>query len=225
MGKIADDPEATARNIKFTFSVEAMDRGGGMDRPTARWWLTPSLRRTWSPPGHLPSSATATSYCWKGNCRGPSGWKSSIIRLPGKPRDYRHRLRHRRNGVVPGRGDPKAAGEGGYSICAGCCRRTSTRPITVPHSAVAKALLLGQRGQLPGDLVEDFRETGTSHVLAISGLHVGTLMAISLAAAAAALGRRGMVYLVVPLLLIWIYALVSGLPPSVLRRESWAPPI
>ena len=89
--------------------------------------------------------------------------------------------------------------------------------LSVPQSAVAKALLLGQRGQLPEQLVQDFRDTGTSHLLAISGLHVGALMAIALAVAVAAMGRRWAIYLLVPLLLIWLYALVSGLPPSVLR--------
>ena len=89
--------------------------------------------------------------------------------------------------------------------------------LSVPQSAVAKALLLGQRGQLPDDLVQDFRDTGTSHLLAISGLHVGALMAIAIAVAVAAMGRRWATYLLLPLVLIWLYALVSGLPPSVLR--------
>ncbi len=41
------------------------------------------------------------------------------------------------------------------------------------HAAVVAALLLGLRGGLPGDLIESFARTGTSHLLAISGLHVG----------------------------------------------------
>ena len=42
-------------------------------------------------------------------------------------------------------------------------------------------------------------------------------MAIAMAVAVGAMGRRWATYLLLPLLLIWMYALVSGLPPSVLR--------
>ena len=86
-----------------------------------------------------------------------------------------------------------------------------------PQASLAQALLLGQRGGLPADLKEDFKSTGTSHLLAISGLHVGVLLLFSLGASAYLLGRRGYFYLLAPLLLIWGYALLSGLSPSVTR--------
>ena len=86
-----------------------------------------------------------------------------------------------------------------------------------PQASLAQALLLGQRGSLPPDLREDFRDTGTSHLLAISGLHVGILLMLSLGVSAHLLGRRRQYYLLVPLILIWAYALLSGLSPSVLR--------
>jgi len=50
-----------------------------------------------------------------------------------------------------------------------------------PQAAVGQALLLGLRDDLPDDLVEKFRVTGTFHLLAISGLHVGILLGLSLA--------------------------------------------
>ncbi|MBC8281261.1 MAG: DNA internalization-related competence protein ComEC/Rec2 [Chloroflexi bacterium] len=86
-----------------------------------------------------------------------------------------------------------------------------------PQSALGQALLLGLRGDLPPEMVEDFRSTGTSHLLAISGLHVGVLVAMFLAASAWLFGRRGFYFLAVPLIMVWAYALVSGLPPSVVR--------
>ena len=86
-----------------------------------------------------------------------------------------------------------------------------------PQSSLAQALLLGQRSGLPSDLKEDFRSTGTSHLLAISGLHVGVLLMLGLGVSANLLGRRRHYYLLVPLVLIWGYALLSGLSPSVLR--------
>lgn len=216
-GRIANDPEATARNIKFTFSVEAIDRGGGMEpadgKVVAYAEPSPDLVAARTP----PFFRYGDELLLEGELQRPQRLEEF---------DYPSYLAsHGISGIVFSTDatlqDPESGAQGGWRGWIFDLRRMLSENIdealTVPHSAVAKALLLGQRGQLPGDLVEDFRETGTSHVLAISGLHVGTLMAISLAAAAAALGRRGMVYLVVPLLLIWIYALVSGLPPSVLR--------
>jgi len=89
--------------------------------------------------------------------------------------------------------------------------------IPYPQSALGQALLLGLTGNLPPELVQDFRSTGTSHLLAISGLHVGVLVVMFLAASAWLFGRRGFYFLAVPLIAVWAYALVSGMPPSVVR--------
>jgi competence protein ComEC len=90
------------------------------------------------------------------------------------------------------------------------------------HSALAEALLLGVRGRLPPEVVEDFRNTGTSHLLAISGLNVAILLVPALAVAAWGLGRRRQIYLLLPLASIWFYALVSGLSVSVVRAAIMA---
>lgn len=47
--------------------------------------------------------------------------------------------------------------------------------IAAERVPLAAALLLGQRGGLPRPIADDFAATGTIHVLAISGLHVGLL--------------------------------------------------
>ena len=65
--------------------------------------------------------------------------------------------------------------------------------------------------------MEDFRQTGTSHLLAISGLHVGVLLLLVLGFVGWACGRRSPVYVLLPLAAIWGYALVGGLPVSVTR--------
>ena len=95
--------------------------------------------------------------------------------------------------------------------------RALSNSLPEPQASLAQALLLGQRGNFPADLRDDFRGTGTSHLLAISGLHVGVLLALSMGVGAYLLGRRGQFYLLAPLLTIWGYALLSGLSPSVLR--------
>ena len=216
-GKVSNDPEATARSIKFTFAVEAIDRGRGM-KPIEATVLVYA-----QPPDALVSLRDPPFFRY-----------NDVLLMEGRlqrPKqladfDYPSYLANQGiSGIVFARAtmvlNPEDGTKGGWRGQIYDLRRKLSENIddalTVPQSAVAKALLLGQRGQLPEGLVQDFRATGTSHLLAISGLHVGSLMAISLAAAAAAMGRRWAIYLVLPLLLIWLYALVSGLPPSVLR--------
>src|SRR5205823_14956360 len=40
------------------------------------------------------------------------------------------------------------------------------------RAAVLNGILLGERGDLPGTLNDDFERTGTVHILATAGLHV-----------------------------------------------------
>ena len=82
---------------------------------------------------------------------------------------------------------------------------------------LAKALLLGLRAQLPEETVEDFRTSGTSHLLAISGLHLGILLLLALGTLRWALGRHTPVPIVLALAIVWLYVLISGAPASVVR--------
>ena len=70
---------------------------------------------------------------------------------------------------------------------------------------------------MPEDLVERFRATGTSHLLAISGLHLGIILGLGLGASRWLFGRRGQYYLLAPLALMWAYAALAGMSPSVAR--------
>lgn len=51
--------------------------------------------------------------------------------------------------------------------------RVHKRLLPPPHDAFATALLTGNRDYIPGYLMESFRNSGTMHILAVSGLHVG----------------------------------------------------
>ena len=48
-----------------------------------------------------------------------------------------------------------------------------------PQAALGQALLLGLRTGISDEVLDEFRATGASHILAISGLHVGVLMGLS----------------------------------------------
>ena len=88
-----------------------------------------------------------------------------------------------------------------------------------PEASLGQALVLGMRDAIPDAVLDDFRKTGTSHLLAISGLHVGVLMALVLPMSARIFGRRRSLYLIAPLVAVWVYAVLAGLPPSVVRAS------
>lgn len=94
--------------------------------------------------------------------------------------------------------------------------------VPAPAGALAAALAFGVRGGMPPDVTNAFRQSGTAHVLAISGLHVGLVLAASLTAAAAAVGRRRQLYLLAPLLMTWGYVALAGAPVSALRAAIMA---
>ncbi len=86
-----------------------------------------------------------------------------------------------------------------------------------PQAAFGQSILLGVRDGLPESLREDFRRTGASHLLAISGLHIGILLSTVISVSVAAFGRRHRLYLLAPLVAVWLYALLSGASPSAVR--------
>ncbi len=58
--------------------------------------------------------------------------------------------------------------------------RVNERLLPSPHSAFATALLTGNRDPIPQYLAMLFRRSGTMHILAVSGLHVGFLSVLML---------------------------------------------
>lgn len=84
------------------------------------------------------------------------------------------------------------------------------------EASIVRAMVLGDRSRMPEDLEEDFRRSGITHILAISGQHVAIL---------AAMIYFVLRFLAVPLVarvpvtlsLIWLYIVVAGAPPSAVR--------
>ena len=85
--------------------------------------------------------------------------------------------------------------------------------------AVSRALAIGDKTGLPRDLRAAYRESGAMHLLALSGLHVGLLYAL-LAWLLRPLGGHRVSRLLrsaVVLVLLWTYALITGLSASISR--------
>jgi len=86
-----------------------------------------------------------------------------------------------------------------------------------PQGAVAEALVLGIRSNVPPSTYQDFQRSGTAHLLAISGLHMAIVAGILLSISVSLFGRRRPTYFVVTLSALWFYALLAGMSPSVTR--------
>lgn len=86
------------------------------------------------------------------------------------------------------------------------------------------AIVLGDRSLLPDKAREDFARTGLSHMLALSGLHVGLLVVLLgyllLPMRVIGTGRRSEG--VVVCLILWGYALTTGMSPTVVRAVIMA---
>ena len=95
--------------------------------------------------------------------------------------------------------------------------------ILTPHSnQIAKALLLGQNKYLDKEVSEAYVTAGTMHVLAVSGLHVGIVYGFFFLFLKPHQlpGHKRILYLSFLILIIWTYALVTGMSPSVLRAAT-----
>jgi competence protein ComEC len=87
------------------------------------------------------------------------------------------------------------------------------------HLELVEALLLGRREYMDPALRERFARAGLSHLLAISGMHVGLLAAtLLLIGSATRLSRRSTV--LATLALTWVYLGVIGAPASALRAGA-----
>jgi competence protein ComEC len=81
------------------------------------------------------------------------------------------------------------------------------------------ALTLGHREMLSPDITEDFRRSGITHILAVSGLHVGMFSLLVLGILSFLKGRLAFVPPLAAIIAIWCFALVTGLGPSVTRAS------
>ncbi len=85
---------------------------------------------------------------------------------------------------------------------------------------VVLALVIGVKDDLDSEVLKAYSAAGATHVLAVSGLHVGIIYGLVLLIfkRLRLTGNKARWYLaVVSLLILWTYAFVTGLSPSVLR--------
>ena len=96
------------------------------------------------------------------------------------------------------------------------CARSFERHLPRDTAAWARALLLGDREALPFPVVKQLRDTGQGHLLAVSGLHVGLVLALVMAVLRALpLSPPNQARVALPMVLCVVP--MMGAPPSAVR--------
>ncbi|MFP6765458.1 MAG: ComEC/Rec2 family competence protein, partial [Planctomycetaceae bacterium] len=101
------------------------------------------------------------------------------------------------------------------------CESALDRSLSEQSLPIAAALLLGDRSMISSEIRSPFMESGTMHLLAVSGLHVGILTAFLFACCrVSGFSDRGSVILVLTLLAVYLG--VADVRPPVLRAAVLA---
>lgn len=85
-----------------------------------------------------------------------------------------------------------------------------------PHSAFLNAMFLGIKGELPEKISQRFSQTGLSHVLAISGLHIGILALLLFYAGIFLRIKRSTSFWLV-IIILFLYVAMVGFRASIVR--------
>lgn len=85
-----------------------------------------------------------------------------------------------------------------------------------PHAAFLKGLLLGERASLPADLIESFKKTGTSHMIALSGYNI-TIVGRSLASVLAMVAVPFYASFWIALSAMILFVIMTGASASAVR--------
>ncbi|MFT3748419.1 MAG: ComEC/Rec2 family competence protein [Agriterribacter sp.] len=87
------------------------------------------------------------------------------------------------------------------------------------EAGVAEALLIGYRDDLDRDLVQSYSNTGVIHVIAISGMHLAMIygLLIIVLKPLSKNRRTRLICGIIILSVLWLFTLLSGAGPSILR--------
>ncbi len=94
---------------------------------------------------------------------------------------------------------------------AAACEQT----VPQPEAAFLSGILVGRDEDIPDSLKQSFLNTGTSHLVAISGFNITILSVLILAITSRLLPRGWSILAAV--ILLWGYAIMAGASPSVIR--------
>ncbi len=103
-----------------------------------------------------------------------------------------------------------------------CIEKLKEYPFGKDELSVLEAILLGQRNDLSSSTYDNYKDAGAVHILAVSGLHVGiVLLILQFLLAPLRRWKHGQqIQLFLILLLLWGFAFIAGLSPSIVRAVT-----
>ncbi|MFC2159340.1 ComEC/Rec2 family competence protein [Actinomycetota bacterium] len=100
-----------------------------------------------------------------------------------------------------------------------CINKTFYRYLNYKYAPIAEALILGNRTNVPDRFQDDFRQSGTAHLMAISGMHISFIVLIIYVIAGRS--RRGFMLIAFIIIFLAMYNFLLGLKASVFRASIW----
>ena len=153
--------------------------------------------------------------------------------LPRNPGEFNYRRHLARQGIyalmnVRHRGQIEVLGKGKVNPFLGLALSIKDRmeeiiedTLEYPQTVLLKGILLGERRGIPENLREIFTRTGTVHILAISGLHVG-LVVVTFFVLFQALRIPRKIRALLTMAILGTYVLITGGRPPVIRASIMA---
>ncbi|MDE6491372.1 MAG: ComEC family competence protein, partial [Muribaculaceae bacterium] len=142
--------------------------------------------------------------------------------------DYMRRNGISAHGVVSPDDIAVVSKAGGIAGLAGRIRRNiisliASSSVDDGTGALMSALLVGDRDMLPDATRAAYSAAGLAHILAVSGLHVGIIAAIAVFILwPMRLTRCNRLRILMTILIVWCYAIISGMSPSAVRAALMA---
>lgn len=96
-------------------------------------------------------------------------------------------------------------------------QRLTESGMTNENINIMMALLMGDRSQLSNATKQQFSDCGIIHILAVSGMHVALIYGIISVLLSAVRRRSQTVACLLVLSILWFYAIICGMSPSVFR--------
>ena len=221
VGFVADEPVVRGSHVRFPFTVTQVYHENGIHKVTGTLMLTV----------RVDDSVASNPLTYGDELLIPTGYET--VPPPYNPGelDYRSYLAGKHiwhqdyleygqlKKMAGGRGNPLI----GYALA--LRQRMVAKFATYIRDrdafSVAAALILGYRAEMSDSLVQAFSNTGTIHVLSVSGMHVVIVFWLLAKLLWWMDRRKGLRVVKFTLLLfaVWGYALLTGFSPPVLRAS------
>ncbi|MDQ6860151.1 MAG: ComEC/Rec2 family competence protein [Verrucomicrobiota bacterium] len=216
-GVVVSEPKASARGMSsFLLRLNALERSGHVQPNRA------TLMARW--PGAVTYGDEVQLFGVVAPVEGPRNPGEFDMRAFLARRDVRTAFvsRYRENGHIlghPGANPIVAAAQKSRRALEAALSRGLEQ--SLEQRSLITGIVLGLRDETPDEVEEQFQQTGTIHLFAVAGLHVGMVAYLLwIIASVLRIPRRAAICLIVPAL--FFYAAITGLNTASLRAATMA---